>query len=375
MIQMKNQNIMKQEFLSRYESILKEYLVHHGEDKLYGISELSKMFIKEGLGPEEMIETGKEVFERVIADNPKEQHAQIALDLMDLSIESMMPYGILYQELKELIEKLEVANQQLKKTNQELQDTHEQLIRYERLAAMGQLAAGVAHEVNNPLGIINLTTDSLMERLKDNELATRKLQTVKDQIARASEITRALLTFSRKQDEKQKALTDLNKLITETIEPLEHQLILNNVKIAKMFNESLPMIEINAKQIQQVILNLINNARDAMAGGGQITIKTYEGIITDETKRRKSDLLRDGQKVVLMEVADTGSGMTEEVKAKIFTPFFTTKAEVKGTGLGLSVSHGIIESHGGDIQVRSELNKGSAFIVRLPIPNVNSDFK
>src|SRR5208283_4097579 len=222
-------------------------------------------------------------------------------------------------------------------------------------ASLGQLAASVAHEINNPVsGVLNLSM--LLERLMANgqyppgrEAEFRKyLGMISTETARVGRIVSDLLAFSRG-SKPRRAPADLNKLVRTTLSLTEHKLKLVNAETVLQLQDDLPPVECDSSQIQQVILNLILNGAQAMQprGGGTLTIRTR--------------LLPDGKNAELS-VQDTGEGIAPENLSKIFDPFFTTKADGKGVGLGLAVSYGIVEAHGGELDVKSKRNEGATFI-------------
>jgi len=244
----------------------------------------------------------------------------------------------------------QTLEQKVQERTKELQQVQDQLIRAGKMAALGELAAGVAHEINNPLTGV-LTFSSLMLKKVDESHPWKKdLENIVQQTTRCRNIVRGLLDFARqrKPDKKQ---WDINSLIERTLTLVENQAPFQNIKIVKEFKKDMPMLMVDPDQIQQVFMNIIINAADAMSkSGGTLTIKTD---VKDE--------------VAEISFTDTGCGMSKEQLSKLFTPFFTTKETGKGTGLGLAISYGIIQSHNGDIEVESELGKGSTFRIKLPI--------
>ena len=232
----------------------------------------------------------------------------------------------------------------------ELQQVQDQLIHAGKMAALGELAAGVAHEINNPLTGV-LTFSSLILKKTDETHPWRKdLETIVQQTSRCRDIVKGLLDFAR-QRKPDKRLWDIHFLLDKTLTLVENQAPFQNIEVKKEFRSEVPQLFIDGDQIQQVFMNILLNAADAMAAkGGTLVIKTD---------------LRDG----MVEVAftDTGSGISREYLSKIFDPFFTTKQTGRGTGLGLAISYGIIQSHSGDIRVESTVGKGSTFRVRLPL--------
>ena len=237
---------------------------------------------------------------------------------------------------------------------------HRKLLQNDRLASLGQLAASVAHEINNPVsGVLNLSI--LLERLmadgqfpQGREAEFRKyLSQISTETARVGRIVSDLLAFSRR-SKPQRVPADLNKLVCSTLGLVGHKLKLNNVETALELQKDLPLIECDPSQIQQAILNLVLNGAQAMQakGGGELRIRTR--------------LLPDAENVELR-VSDTGEGIAPENLSKIFDPFFTTKAEGKGVGLGLAVLYGIVKAHDGEVEVTSERNIGTSFTVTLPL--------
>jgi PAS domain S-box-containing protein len=232
-----------------------------------------------------------------------------------------------------------------------LEETHLQLVRSEKMASLGKLAAGIAHEINNPLGGILIYASLMMEDLPEEDLKRQDLARIVQEASRCKEIVKSLLEFGRQTEPKMEA-TDINRAITDGLFFLENQALFHNIRIVKRLDPSLPDAVGNAGQLKQVFMNIIVNAAEAMRGNGVLTIATYP------SPDRKS---------LLIEFADTGEGIPEENLSRIFDPFFTTKDVGKGTGLGLATSYGIIEDHGGKINVKSKVGEGATFIIELPI--------
>jgi PAS domain S-box-containing protein len=224
----------------------------------------------------------------------------------------------------------------------------DQLIQAEKLSSIGLLAAGVAHEVNTPLAVIATQTQMLMKQMPLEDSRTRILEKVIKQAFRASEIVNNLLKFSRVSGHEYSDL-DLNRLIRETLSLAEPMLRASKISVNAQFASSLPAVSGNQGKMQQVFMNLIMNARDAMPRGGELTIVTE---CVDST--------------VHVEFADTGVGIPPEHLSRIFDPFFTTKSTGRGTGLGLAVTYGIIHEHYGKIQVDSQVGRGTCFLLELP---------
>ncbi len=235
-----------------------------------------------------------------------------------------------------------------------LQSTQQQLIHAEKLNAMGQLAASVAHEINNPLAGILVYSKLLAKKLSNDSLdkteALTNLAKMESAVGYCSNIVRRLLDFARQSEPVLKPVA-VSDVIDQVLSLVGHQAEMKKIKVVREEMPGLPLVFGDSGQLQQVFINLIINAIQATSDGGKITIRTWLGY--------------DGH--VRVSVQDTGCGIPRENLAKIFTPFFTTKKEAKGSGLGLAVSHGIVERHGGKIEVESEVDKGSTFTVFLPV--------
>jgi len=245
----------------------------------------------------------------------------------------------------------------LKRAYEELKEAQEQVIRTEKLASLGKLAATVAHEINNPLAAVLTYTRLMMklmsrgrftqERLED---IVRYLTIMESETARCGEIVKNLLAFSR-QPKITMETSSIEELIEKTLPLISHDLEMKNIQLVKEIEPDLPKIKCSPRHIQQALLNLLSNASEAMPEGGTLTVIA---------KRSKSDGFVEAV------ISDTGCGISEEDLKNIFEPFFTTKEEGRGVGLGLSVVHGIITRHNGSIEIESKPDEGSAFKVRLP---------
>jgi two-component system sensor kinase len=231
------------------------------------------------------------------------------------------------------------------KMAEDIETAQNQLIQSEKMASLGQLSAGVAHEINNPLANISLSAQMLQQDVKD-EKVQKRLTKIEDNVDRATRIIKSLLEFSRA-PEFHPTLTNINTLITKTLDILKHEV--KRVEVVKNFDDELPKVPVDPNQIQQVLINIITNACHIMPEGGTLTLRTEK--IGD---------------VVEIEIRDTGEGISPENLSRVFDPFFTTKKVGKGTGLGLSISYRIVEKHGGHIDVKSELGFGTSFIIKLP---------
>ncbi|MGB9301119.1 MAG: cache domain-containing protein [Anaerolineae bacterium] len=231
-----------------------------------------------------------------------------------------------------------------------LRTTEQQLIQSEKLASVGQLAAGVAHEINNPLGTILLFSDIMRKELPSDDPRRDDVTMIIDEATRCKTIVSDLLNFAR-QNEVLAQTTDVNELLADTIEEITVQPVFDQVRIVSQLDPSLPDIQADPAQLREVFVNLMTNAAEAMEGGGSLTITTASA--EDE--------------MIKIAFQDTGCGIPEQNLSKIFTPFFTTKAIGKGTGLGLAIVYGIIKMHRGQIYVESEVGVGSTFTITLPV--------
>jgi len=231
----------------------------------------------------------------------------------------------------------------------ELWEMQQALLQSEKLAAMGRLTSQIAHELNNPIyGIMN-TLELLKTEIPPESKRRRILELSLSETQRLAEMLRNMLSFSKPEEEKRKPIK-INELVEGILLMMERQMRESNIKVETYFDEGIPEVMASTNQMRQVMLNLIKNAKEAMPKGGTLTVRTT----------------REDNKV-LIHIQDTGAGIPEEIRDKIFEAFFTTKQKVKGVGLGLSVCYGIIKDHGGEIKVESEVDKGTSFKIHLPI--------
>ncbi|MCK4683092.1 PAS domain-containing protein [Candidatus Bipolaricaulota bacterium] len=267
---------------------------------------------------------------------------------------------------KKLIAKAAMAEaerhkrKELQQAYDELKQLQEQLIQSEKMASLGQIAAGVAHEINNPIsGIMvylhTLATDLENDRF-DRKQALTFLTDSKYELTRCSKIIKSLLDFSR-QSRPMLAPVDLGSILDETFSILGHRAKLQDIKVVQHIDPGLPRIQADMDQLKQVFFNLILNAIQAMPKGGRLTIHATQ--VDDKEGLTKSP------ESVRIDIKDTGCGIAEENIGKLFTPFFTTKEKGEGVGLGLAVAYGIIKRHGGDIRVMSSKGKGTTFSIFL----------
>jgi two-component system NtrC family sensor kinase len=282
-----------------------------------------------------------------------------------INIKTKDEIGLLAQSFNSMAEEIQQYRQrmenwtktlenEIQKKTAEIVRAQEQLVNAEKLASLGRMAAGVAHELNSPLTGILTFAHLIKNRIPpENRQDIEDINVIIEQAERCSKIVRGLLGFSRRA-ESEKVKTNINDLIENTLSMVKNQSKFYNIKFNINLDQDLPEVLIDSNQIQQVFLNLLLNAADAMEDKGEITIATRmaEG---------------NGRRFIEIEFTDTGPGIPESIKDKIFEPFFTTKPTGKGTGLGLSVCYGIIKKHKGEIFVKSEYGHGASFFVRLPL--------
>jgi signal transduction histidine kinase len=243
-------------------------------------------------------------------------------------------------------------NNELNDYIERLQTTQQQLIQAAKLSSIGQLSAGVAHELSNPLSGVLIYTRLMKEKLAKNTIDNDQLQSNLSKIESAIDyctgIIRGLLDFARQSEPLMRPVT-VSRAIDKALSLVEHEPRIKLVEVVREEAPELPLVVADFNQLVQVFINLMVNAVQAMSAGGRLTLRT--GTENGWVK---------------MSVSDTGSGISPENMERLFTPFFTTKEEIRGVGLGLAVSHGIIERHGGRIEAQSEVGKGSTFTVFLP---------
>ncbi|MGC2236972.1 MAG: ATP-binding protein [Pyrinomonadaceae bacterium] len=250
--------------------------------------------------------------------------------------------GLLAQSFNEMSRKMFSDIEQMQKLN-------EQLTRTEKLAAMGTLSAGVAHEVNNPLASISSLIQMMQSKENLDDDTKEKLKLISEQIQRITQVTRDMMDFARVRPAA-KSLIDINGVIETSLRLASFDKSFQKLNLKKDLAENLTKVFADRDQLQQVFLNLLLNARDAMPGGGELIINTSQ----NHTELK-------------IEISDDGTGIDDASRKKIFDPFFTTKQAGKGTGLGLAVCYGIITAHGGKIEVSGNESKGTSFLISLPV--------
>ncbi|MBS1872074.1 MAG: HAMP domain-containing protein [Acidobacteria bacterium] len=316
-------------------------------------------------------------FTRRFVARPVQQLVEATKEISDMRLDTPIEVKGGSQEIDELASSFSAMRRRLKSAmnelnqfaetleakvterTEQLQQAQKKLMQTDRLASLGQLSASVAHEINNPVsGVLNLAM--LMQRiLKDDGIPKERipefrkyLTQVIHETTRVGRIVSDLLSFSRR-SKPQRSLAGLNRITRSTVSLVAHKAKLAGVELETKLDETLPDIPCDSSQIQQVVLNLVMNAIEATQGkAGRVEVLTKLGPNRD---------------AVVLTVADNGEGIPPENLSKIFDPFFTTKPEGKGVGLGLAVLYGIVEAHGGEVDVKSEVGSGTIFTVRLPL--------
>jgi two-component system NtrC family sensor kinase len=250
--------------------------------------------------------------------------------------------GVLCQAIDQMADVVVQREQELKAL------TRQQIGRSEKLASLGRLAAGVAHEINNPLTGVLTFAHLMREKSNMDDQDREDLDLIIRETTRAAEIVRGLLDFARERATIKEPLS-INDVVQRTIRLIRNQKLYDRIEIREELSNDLPDVEGDMNQLQQVMLNLALNGCEAMPQGGVLTI--YTQVVDDR---------------VLLRISDTGCGIPRELYDKIFEPFFTTKPVGKGTGLGLSVTYGIVQQHGGTLEFESEENLGTTFLITLP---------
>lgn len=254
---------------------------------------------------------------------------------------------------RERREELQRAHDALEAAHLELKDTQQRMIQSEKMAAIGALAGGVAHEINNPLAIIKAFIQPLARRIKEGDPLALTVRSIERETNRCIDLVKNLLLFSRSYKVDHREPVNLNESLEETLSLVLTKTKINGVNVELNLTPQLPPLMANRNQIQQILVNLCNNALDVMPNGGDLSLSTSAKEV-------------DGQPGVLIQVRDTGPGVPEEIRGRIFEPFFTTKEVGKGTGLGLTLVYEIVRKHGGTVELEPSTGTGACFTVWLP---------
>jgi len=268
----------------------------------------------------------------------------------DIGMVSKNEIGILQNNFIQMLSSLR------RRDERQRAESEQRLLQSEKQAGIGRLAAGVAHEINNPLTGVLTFTHMLLKRNDLNEEVRSDLETIARETARVRKIVKGLLDFSR-QTKLDMELSDINKLTRAAIGLVENQAIVKGITLSFNPGEDIPLRTVDRNQLQSVVLNMLLNAFDATEPGGTVTVSTILSMSASKKEEKGIEIV----------ISDTGHGIQPEHLDKLFDPFFTTKEVGEGTGLGLAVSYGIVARHGGNIRVRSEPEKGSTFTIWMPI--------
>ena len=280
----------------------------------------------------------------------------------EVEVNSKDEIGYLADSFNKMTADLKTANEKLvewgktlekkvEERTKELAEMQAHLFEAEKLASLGKLAAGVAHEINNPLGSILIYSHLLLEDADKKSPHYENLKKVVKETSRCKDIVKSLLEFARPKEPEMSRI-NINEIVETSLSIMERQVLFQNIRLKKMYASPLPKIVADSAQLQQVFINIILNAAEAMNGNGVLTLS--------------SSLSKEGS-YIEVKFSDTGPGIKEEDKKSLFEPFFSTKEVGKGTGLGLAISYSIIQKHQGTIEVKSEAGKGSTFTVKLPV--------
>jgi two-component system NtrC family sensor kinase len=279
-----------------------------------------------------------------------------------VEVRSKDEVGYLADSFNQMTKNLKVANEKLiewgktleqkvEERTKELKEMQGHLIQSEKLASLGKLAAGIAHEINNPLGGILIYSHLLLEDVDKNSPHYENLNKIVKETSRCKDIVKGLLEFARPK-EPETSQINIDDIVESSLAIMERQALFQNIKIKKSYTSDLPKIVADSAQLQQVFMNIILNAAEAMDGNGVLSLSTS---------------LDGDKKYIEVKFSDTGHGIKEEDMKRLFEPFFSTKEVGKGTGLGLAISYSIIQKHQGTIEVQSRVGKGSTFTVKLPV--------
>ncbi len=285
--------------------------------------------------------------------NAFSQNDLIVLESLGGILSSVISSAGQYQKLQTTVNQLRAAREELQGRIAAQHMAESRLVQAAKLAAVGEMAAGVAHELNNPLTTVLGFTELMLEELPAESDVRSNLELVLREAQRSRDVVRRLLDFAR-QSESVRVRSNINEIVTDILALVNHLLRTSGIQIFTRFSDGLPWISVDRSQMKQVVLNLIHNALHAMPTGGELRIAT--------TRRR-----RDKSDWLTICLTDTGIGIAPENLERVFEPFFTTRSKDGGTGLGLSVSYGIVADHGGFIDVESQVGKGSTFTIWLPV--------
>ena len=360
----------KNELSSRYEEVARRFLQSQSEQDLYQASLLGRELLKEELGPTEVIQLHFNTMDSILSKGDIDSSKIVVDRLRPILLEVMMVYGESHQQVREILAELQQRYSDLDRTRHELEHSRDelrrktsQLVQTGKMNALGELSAGVAHEINQPLNAMKIIHQDLLRDIKKDRLDLEELQESLEeavrQIQRTAEIVDHMRRFSRKTTGAIQESLDINDPVKGVFSLIGQQLALHHIDVHKELSSGLQTTGDHVR-LEQVFMNLITNARDAVSNnekekGKTIFIRTYS--TADE---------QNGSAFVAFQIKDNGSGIPSDLQEKIFEPFFTSKEVGEGTGLGLSVSKQIVDEHGGRIEVQCVDGEGTTITVYLP---------
>jgi two-component system, LuxR family, sensor kinase FixL len=255
--------------------------------------------------------------------------------------------------------RLEAALAALQAKSEEVKVMTQQLWQAAKLATVGELAASIAHELNNPLATVSLRLESLLAQTAVDDPRRRHLEIVEHEVERMGSLVANVLQFSRR-GQRQQSSVDVAEELVKSLELVQHHLRNRRIGVVQQLHPDVPIIQADRQQLRQVFLNVLTNASDAMPEGGTLTLRTT------------LDKLANGKPAVVIEFTDTGVGIAKEHLPKVMEPFFTTKEEGKGTGLGLAICRRAVQEHEGAVQILSEVGNGTTVRIALPVGNATT---
>ena len=355
-------------WIADYRAALERYLQTDDEDARKHAYDAGRGLIAAGEGLLGLTQGHAEALARILAGEDDEEHcAAVTVKAAEFLAEALAPFEMALLGFREANQMLKVLNATLEervaeRTREQLA-LEKQMRASQRMEAVGRLAGGIAHDFNNVLTVIQAYAVFLQGRFEPDDSAREDVEIIIDASERAARLTNQLLAFSRKQVQ-QLVPVVLNDTVAD-LDRMLRRVIGEHIDLATRLDPELGTVNADVTQIEQVVLNLAVNARDAMPRGGRMTIETANIDLTETYSQPEFDPVPAGQ-YVMIAVSDTGHGMDEETRTKIFEPFFTTKKDGEGTGLGLATVYGIVRQHGGFIWVYSEPERGTTFKIYLP---------
>ncbi len=360
----------KKELSSKYEEVARRFIQSRSEEDLYQASLLGRKLLKEDLGPTEIIQLHFNTMDTILKENDLENHKAIIDPLKAVLLEVMMVYGESHQQVQDVLDvlqqrynELDRTKHELERSRDELRETTAQLVQNEKMNALGELAASVTHEINQPLNAMKIICEDVLrdiqkERLDVDSLEDSLKETIR-QMRRLADIVNHMGIFARKTAGTRQERIDINEPLEGVFLLIGQQLMLRRIDVTKELTTGLQVVG-DRVRLEQVFMNLITNARDAVANNESAKDKN----ILIKTSQQQPE--GEGQAFVVIKISDNGCGITEDLQKRIFEPFFTSKESGKGTGLGLSVIKQIVDEHGGRIEVESKEGEGTTFTVILP---------